>query len=193
MDHTTIMQQKWNINFLLTATVYALLYSTIYMILYPFLIHTRANAVFIPIVAAASINFSPAQVRLLHVFEGGSYYFGWDGHTRNGYEVDESSTGRWETYFASAIDTVWAFRHPLPKLARSLACSTRSVKFADYCRQNLIFSILSTVCDNRSATAQRTSVHALFTTSAWWYDGSLCCSETSGGRFSTCGEQTKHR
>ena len=46
----------------------------------------------IRIVAMATINFSPAQVRLL--FKDGSYYFGRHGCMGKGYEVDNPSVGR---------------------------------------------------------------------------------------------------
>ena len=76
------------------------------------------------------------------------------------------------------------FRHPLPKVVRSPACSTHSVAS---CYQ--IFFIY--LVDRRrqtylgSTTAQRTSVHMLFATSAWWYDGLLCHTETSRSLLNT--------
>ena len=65
---------------------------------------------------------------------------------------------RWQvrTYFASATDKTRAFRHWLPKLVRSLACSTRSVKLLPILVADSPFftgAIASTVGDKRTLQA----------------------------------------
>ena len=101
------------------------------------------------------------------------YFFGGHVHMRNRYEVDDRYVGLWETHFATPTDTIWAFRHSLPKVVRRIDCSTCSVKFADYQWQTYIGSTKN-----------------LFATSAWWYKSLLYRSETSWGlkgRFPTSG------